>query len=260
MGNSIHFRHTNRCSCENVNVFETENVSTWGGLKPPTFGFMPNALTYWAIRARHLLSHVFEYWLWQCRYYWSKVNIWNVNCARATALIFDTRTGARCWRKIQILDPLFRYSRIKSNYNYFRPLFLPRHRNLTPFLVPRLLSQRILGEPTYQLHWLFDIGVSWHSRESNCTGSYPQNDFENHFLNYYKPPRNQRVKVLSPNKTEEGWPARALTHWGREKMAAISQTTFSSAFSWMKLYEFHLRFHWSLFPRFELTIFQHWFR
>ena len=55
---SIHFQHTNGCSCESVKVFETENVSTWGGLEPPTFGFMPNALTYWVIRARHLLSHV----------------------------------------------------------------------------------------------------------------------------------------------------------------------------------------------------------
>ena len=26
-------------------------------------------------------------------YFWSKVNIWNFNCARATAFIFDTRTG-----------------------------------------------------------------------------------------------------------------------------------------------------------------------
>ena len=78
---------------ESVKVFETENVLTWGGLEPPTFGFMPNALTYWAIRVRHLLFHVFEYWLWHCGYFWSKVNIWNVNCARATALIFDTRTG-----------------------------------------------------------------------------------------------------------------------------------------------------------------------
>ena len=51
-----------------------------------------------------------------------------------------------------------------------------------------------------------------------------------------------------------------LTHWGRDKMDAISQTTFSSAFSWMKMHEFRLIFHWSLFPRFELTIFQHWFR
>ena len=51
-----------------------------------------------------------------------------------------------------------------------------------------------------------------------------------------------------------------LTHWGRDKMDAISQTTFSSAFSWMKIFEFWLKFHWSLFPRVQLTIFQHWFR
>ena len=30
-------------------------------------------------------------------------------------------------------------------------------------------------------------------------------------------------------------------------MAAISQTTFSNAFYWMKMCEFPLRFHWSLF-------------
>ena len=33
-----------------------------------------------------------------------------------------------------------------------------------------------------------------------------------------------------------------LTHWGRDKMAAIFQTTFSSGFSWMKMYEFRLTF------------------
>ena len=43
-------------------------------------------------------------------------------------------------------------------------------------------------------------------------------------------------------------------------MAAIFQTTFSDAFSWTKMYIFWLRFHWSLFPRVQLTIFQHWFR
>ena len=51
-----------------------------------------------------------------------------------------------------------------------------------------------------------------------------------------------------------------LTHRGRDKMDAISQTTFSSTFSWMKTFEFRLKFHWSLFLRVELTIFQHWFR
>ena len=44
------------------------------------------------------------------------------------------------------------------------------------------------------------------------------------------------------------------------QMDAISQTTFSNAFSWMKMFEFRLKFHWSLFLRFQLTIFQHWFR
>ena len=40
-----------------------------------------------------------------------------------------------------------------------------------------------------------------------------------------------------------------LTHWGRDKIDAISQTTFSSAFSWMKMCDFRLKFHRSLFPR-----------
>ena len=35
---------------------------------------------------------------------------------------------------------------------------------------------------------------------------------------------------------------------------------FSNGFSWMKLYEFWLKFHWSLFLAVQLTIFQHWFR
>ena len=39
--------------------------------------------------------------------------------------------------------------------------------------------------------------------------------------------------------------SRGLTHWGRDTMAAISQTTLSNAFSWMKMLEFGLRFHWS---------------
>ena len=51
-----------------------------------------------------------------------------------------------------------------------------------------------------------------------------------------------------------------LTHWSRDKMDAISQTTFSNAFSWMKMFEYRLRFHWSLFLRVQLTISKHWFR
>ena len=47
-----------------------------------------------------------------------------------------------------------------------------------------------------------------------------------------------------------------LTHWGRDKMPAIFQTTFSNAFSWMKICEFRLIFHWILFLKVNL----YWFR
>ena len=51
-----------------------------------------------------------------------------------------------------------------------------------------------------------------------------------------------------------------LTHWGRDKMDAISQTTFSNAFSWMKMYKFRLTVHWSLFLGVQTTISHHWLR
>ena len=41
---------------------------------------------------------------------------------------------------------------------------------------------------------------------------------------------------------------------------AISHMTFSNAFSWKQLFEFRLKFHWSLFLSVQLLIFHHWFR
>ena len=51
-----------------------------------------------------------------------------------------------------------------------------------------------------------------------------------------------------------------LTHWGRDHIYAVLKTVFLNAYSWMKLYEFILRFHWSLFLKVQLTYFKHWFR
>ena len=53
------------------------------------------------------------------------------------------------------------------------------------------------------------------------------------------------------------WWVQGLAHWGQDKMADFSRTTFSDAFSWMKMFEFRLRFHWSLFLRVQLTTSQH---
>ena len=48
----------------------------------------------------------------------------------------------------------------------------------------------------------------------------------------------------------------AFTHWGRGKIAAISQSTYTNAFSWMKFIEFRLKFHWSLFLKVQSKICQ----
>ena len=70
------------------------------------------------------------------------------------------------------------------------------------------------------------------------------------------PPRNNGAYAIIQNITSRQW----LTHWGRDKRAAIFQTTFSNGFSWMELYDFRLKFHGISFLEFELTLFQHWFR
>ena len=70
---------------------------------------------------------------------------------------------------------------------------------------------------------------------------------------------NKSVLWYSPDSNFP-WSAMKLTHWGQDKMAAISQTPHSNAFSWMKMVEFLLKFRWSLFLRVQLSIFPHWFR
>ena len=64
------------------------------------------------------------------------------------------------------------------------------------------------------------------------------------------------VNELVPGKTADN----IINSSHLDKMAAISQTLYSDAFSWMKMYKFQLRFHWTLFLRVQLTIFQYWFR
>ena len=52
-------------------------------------------------------------------------------------------------------------------------------------------------------------------------------------VSLYNPWRMRLVNSISPEQ---------LTHWGRDKIAAISHPTFWKAFSWMKMYEFHVIF------------------
>ena len=99
-----------------------------------------------------------------------------------------------------------------------------------------------------------------------------------HILHPYKSTWNEHMKQYCCDTSEnflKKWPNTRnlsyfgaqngpeigpLTHWGREKMDAISQTTFSGAFSKMKMFEFRLKCRRRLFIRVQITIFQHRFR
>ena len=73
------------------------------------------------------------------------------------------------------------------------------------------------------------------------------------------------IPVNSLRHTRQGLDTTAatyhgITHIGRDNLVAISQTTYSNAFSWTEMCEFRWQFHWSLYMRVQFTIFQHWFR
>ena len=64
-----------------------------------------------------------------------------------------------------------------------------------------------------------------------------------------------RFNTLRPTQNGHHFANTYLTHWGRDKMAAILQMTFSHAFSWINMYEFRLKFHRNMFLRVQLITF-----
>ena len=78
-----------------VSKFLRQKCLDLRGNRTSIFGLMPNGLNISSIRTRHLLSRVFEYWLWRYRYFWSKVDIWNINCM-GNSIHFRHTNGCYC--------------------------------------------------------------------------------------------------------------------------------------------------------------------
>ena len=93
--------------------------------------------------------------------------------------------------------------------------------------------------------------LSWHVQNFVATW-YPT--MELHWRQF-----SIEFQLLWKNCSRNG-PQLSVSHWGWDEMAANFLMTFSNAFSWMKIYKFQLRFHWSLFRKVQLTIFEHSFR
>ena len=64
------------------------------------------------------------------------------------------------------------------------------------------------------------------------------------------------VNEMSLHRLNTGFTTLTTLNTLRSRQNVRHFQTFSNAFSWMKIYEFHLRFHWSLFLRFKLIIFR----
>ena len=77
---------------------------------------------------------------------------------------------------------------------------------------------------------------------------------------HYKKCQSNDQFLCNMQSTFKQTNALRLTYWGRDKMSDIIQTTFSDTFSWLKMFEFQIQFHLSLFLRVQLTTKQHRFR
>ena len=70
-----------------------------------------------------------------------------------------------------------------------------------------------------------------------CFSSFYLNSCFRHTMLYYIPIWNKQVpRCIQYQRSVLLF--QRLTHWGRDKMDAISQTPFSRAFSWMKMFKF----------------------
>ena len=67
------------------------------------------------------------------------------------------------------------------------------------------------------------------------------------------------LKMLSAKQQPFYSVFNVLTHLPWTKWPPFWQTTFSNAFSWMKMVEFRFKFHWNLIPGVQLTISKYWF-
>ena len=130
-------------------------------------------------------------------------------------------------------------------------------RHLTMTKLPAMLTTQTY---TWYFHSFFK---SWWLGISLC----PSDSFQNGLPRLVRTFSISRIIMLRRPwllwwviETLGTWTPFCWTHWGWGKNDTILQTTLWNAFSWMKMFAFQLKLHWSLFLRVQLTILQHWFR
>ena len=75
-----------------VSKFLRQKCLDLSGTRTPNLRIHTECSNHLSYQGQTFAVPCFEHWLWRYGYFWSEFNIWTVNCARATAFIFDTRT------------------------------------------------------------------------------------------------------------------------------------------------------------------------
>ena len=174
------------------------------------------------------------------------------------------------------------YSTYPTIYSTYPTIYSTSHKTCTQFCFPMLSGHCVLSGLTWCIYPYSSGLLHWHWDNHDCPSAseatqsrrqaiiwtndgilliwplgtkFSEISIEIHTFSFNKMHLKMSVKwrpfCLGLNE---------LTHWGWDKMDAISQTTHLNTFSWMKMLEFRLKFHWSLFLRVQLTISQYWFR
>ena len=93
----------------------------------------------------------------------------------------------------------------------------------------------------FEVFWFI---FSWHLFQK-AKLNICQNLFQKWFGVEQGQPNGGPVYFTHIGITRPGW----VDTLRPREMDAISQTTFSSAFSWIKMFEFQLKYHWSVVPK-----------
>ena len=120
-----------------------------------------------------------------------------------------------------------------------------------------------LTTPSHYLNqcWPIINEVQKHSFQGSSNGNYPDTSpcggFHYHTIKITATfTRGQWVNSLSPEVC--GWHFEYVNILRPRQNGRHFPDYISNACSWIKMYEYRLRFHWSVFLRVKLTIFQHW--
>ena len=117
--------------------------------------------------------------------------------------------------------------------------------------------------PAHRTQWISWLLMTWRHKKHGVELNEIQRRQSLRFIKSLKALKSYCKPLIETWLKHNSLPeyhTRTSTQPGRDEMGDTSQTTFSDIFSWMTIVVFSLKLRWNLFPRVQLTIFQHWFR